>query len=404
MISVEKALSLILDRVESRPPTEVDVADAVGLCLAEDVAGDMDSPPHDKAMVDGYAVIAGDLADGHAVLDVLEEVTAGAVPSRPVSPGSATRIMTGAPLPQGADAVVMVEHTTLVEPGRVEIHISELSPGKHMMPQGQSLRAGEVVLSAGTEIRPIEVGLLSEVGRTKVKAIRRPRVAVLATGNELVPAGQAPGAGMIRNSNGPMLLAAIAAAGATPRDLGIARDEHGPLAESITRGLNEADVLLLSGGVSAGVLDLVPQVLQELGVEQVFHQVEIKPGKPLWFGTKTNPQGDRYVFGLPGNPISGFVCFQVFVQPAMSRLAGRLNDQPLLKKARLNSDFRHLGNRPTYYPAVLHEDANGAVVEPVAWHGSADIRGFAAANCLAVFPAGDCDHRPGDEVRVVTFR
>jgi molybdopterin molybdotransferase len=258
-------------------------------------------------------------------------------------------------------------------------------------------------------------------------------VAIISTGNELVPAADTPGPGQIRNSNGPMLAALVQAAAAVPRDLGIVRDEPDALRRAIAEGLR-ADVLVLSGGVSAGVLDLVPGVLAELGVRQVFHKVNLKPGKPLWFGlchserseesraeTLRSAQGDRrvqgdsatphsarrtphsptLVFGLPGNPVSTLVCFELFVLPALRRLAGhsQATRAPIL--ARLTEDFTHKGNRPTYHPADVVARDGQATVTPVRWQGSADLRAFTAANALVHFPEGDRRFSAGQEVEVI---
>jgi len=341
-----------------------------------------------------------------AELAVLEEIVAGDVPSRPVKSGAATRIMTGAPIPYGADAVVRVEETELVQqpdsPQRVRINSRKITPGQNILRQGAVMRRGDVVLAAGHAIRPCDIGLLAEVGCDPVSVCPRPTVAVLSTGNELVPAGQTPGPGQIRNSNGPMLTALATSAGAVPRNLGIGRDEPEELRRLISQGL-ECDVLLLSGGVSAGVLDLAPAALLESGVEQVFHKVKLKPGKPLWFGVKpaSDPSQTKLVFGLPGNPVSSFVCFELFVRPALGRLAGcdDLSTPPI--SARLAVDHLHKGNRPTYFPAVLREEDGRLVVAPVSWKGSADLRSLADANALVHFPAGDRQFNAGDQLEVI---
>jgi molybdopterin molybdotransferase len=291
--------------------------------------------------------------------------------------------------------------------------VEEVKAGQNIMRQGSSLRRGEIVLPAGQEIRPAEVGLLAEVGRANVLTYPRPRVAVLSTGNELVEAHELPAAGQIRNSNGPLLSAAVRRSGGTPIELGIARDDAADLRAKIEQGL-AADILVLSGGVSMGVLDLVPRVLTELGVEQVFHKVNLKPGKPLWFGTtgsRSKVQGSRsghqpetlnlkpgtLVFGVPGNPVSGLVCFELFVRPAIARLAGREPDAVLRRlDARLTKSFAHRGDRPTYFPAIVRRVAGDWTAEPVEWRGSADLRGITRANALIVFPAGDRAWQPGD--------
>ncbi|HUY92720.1 MAG TPA: gephyrin-like molybdotransferase Glp [Pirellulales bacterium] len=402
MLSVDEALARIEEVARPKTATRMPMAECLGLVLAEDVASDVDSPPHDKSIVDGYAVTAADLAGGEACLTVLEEVVAGKLPTRRVERGTATRIMTGAPLPEGAEAVVMVEQTELETDaggplGQVQIRTTKFSAGQNIMRRAASLRQGDVVLRAGRVLRPIEIGLLAEVGRTEVLAIPRPAVAVLPTGDELVEPRERPGPGQIRNSNGPMLAASIRRAGGVPIELGIGRDERGTLSEQIAAGL-QADVLLLSGGVSAGVLDLVPELLVELGVRKVFHKVSLKPGKPLWFGVLDRGQTQTLVFGLPGNPVSSLVCFELFVRPTLARLAGRPFAGLSAVRARLTTEFLPRGERSTYHPALLAYSAAGAAIEPLAWKGSADLRGLSAANALVYFPAGDRTFHAGDWV------
>ena len=405
MISVKEATGLIAQHTARPRTAEVKLADALGRTLAADVASDVDSPPHDKAMVDGYAIVATDLAGDVTELAVVEEVTAGKVPTRGISSGQATRIMTGAPVPAGADAVVMVERTELVaaadETPTVRIEQPAIETGKNIMRRGTSLRRGEVVLSAGCRIGPKEIGLLAEVGRGDVPIFAPPTVAVLATGDELVPAGETPAAGQIRNSNSPMLAALATECGTTVNDLGIVRDDEDALRRAISRGL-EADVLVLSGGVSAGVLDLVPEMLAELGVEQVFHKVRLKPGKPLWFGLcKGGDSRPCLVFGLPGNPVSSFVCFTLFVRPALASLAGIQSSDSAWQKATLTEPFQQRGDRPTYYPAVLRYVDGRTEVTPTAWKGSADLRGFAEGDCLVLFPAPERRFEPGELLDVL---
>jgi molybdopterin molybdotransferase len=406
MIGVEEALSKVLAAARPKRPIRMPVADSLGLTLAEDITSDIDSPPHDKTLVDGYAVIADEVSGRDVELAVLEEVAAGAIPTIPVTRGTATRIMTGAPIPDGADAVVMIERTKLVEASadspRVQISGGVVRSGQNIMTLGTSMRRGEVVLLAGTLIRPIEVGLFSEVGRAEIAVYPRPRVAVLATGNELVAPRDVPSAGQIRNSNGPMLGALVTSASAVAVDLGVGRDTQDELRGLIERGLRE-DVLVLSGGVSAGVLDLVPSVLAQLGVHEVFHKVNLKPGKPLWFGVLPSEDGDRLVFGLPGNPVSTLVCFELFVRPALDRLAGREVNLSRPLKARLTRDHQQRGDRPTYFPAAMSFVGHELVVQTVAWKGSADLRSLAEANCLAYFPPGDRLFAAGEVVNVHSF-
>jgi len=403
MLSVDEALRAVLSRATARPAVVCPLAESLGRVLAEDIASDIDSPPHDKSLVDGYAVIAVDVADGSTELQILEEVTAGELPTQIVTRGKATRIMTGAPVPSGADSVVMVEQTQHVAGsglGLVRLASSKVTHGQNIMRRATSMTKGQRVLHSGCEIRPIEIGVMAEVGRTQVRVVRQPSVAVLGTGNELVPASQTPAAGQIRNSNGPMLVAAAEAWGAAPVDLGFARDDRADLRRLISAGL-ERDVLIISGGVSAGVLDLVPGALNELGVEQVFHKVNLKPGKPLWFGALSGPAGDKLVFGLPGNPVSSLVCFELFVRPAIGRLSGRSDVTPRTTKARLTAAFSQRADRPTYFPARLAMLGDEPTIEPLAWQGSGDLRTLAEANALAYFPACQQEFAVGETICVL---
>lgn len=405
MLSVSEAVEIVLREAQPLPPETLPLTTAsLGLVLAEDVASDLDMPPFDKAMMDGYAIQATDLASGQAELLVVEEVMAGQTPRVPVGAGQATRIMTGAPLPEGADAVVMVEHSQLLEGGRVRLEEKPPSVGQHVLPRGQEMRRGETVLRTGSILRPQEFGVLSTVGRTAVRVQPPPRVAVLTTGNEIVEPYQTPAPGQIRNSNGPMLVAQTHRAGGLPRLLGIAHDNHASLRSLIHEGL-QAHILVLSGGVSAGKLDLVPGVLEELEVRPLFHKIKIKPGKPLYFGVRDQGGVRTLVFGLPGNPVSSMVCFELFVRPAIGRLRGLSVAGPLMVPARLTEDFHYRTDRPTYYPArlILNKEEAGAAwcVQPVPWFGSPDLRGLLAANAFVLFPPGDLHHQAGQVLPVL---
>jgi molybdopterin molybdotransferase len=392
MIEVADALSIIFRHAKSLPPQMLPAA--IGRVLAEDVAADLDMPPFDKAMMDGYAVRSADLAAGPRVLDVVEEITAGRTPTKTLQDGQAARIMTGAPIPAGADAVVMVEHCEAV--GDTNVKVPQAVGGLNVQPRGREMRRGEIVLKAGTPLRSQEIGLLAIVGRTSIQAHPAPRVAVLATGDELVEASHMPGDGQIRNSNAPMLVGQVASACGVPHDLGIGRDNLSHLWQLIGDGLTH-DVLILSGGVSAGKLDLVPDVLRELGVTSHFHKVRMKPGKPLLFGTR----GDTLVFGLPGNPVSSFVCFELFVRPALRRLHGFPAESPAFLPLPLAEDFPYSTDRPTYHPARIEGTAVGEQVRPVPWLGSPDLRALTAANALLLLPAGDHKHRAGAALPVL---
>ena len=406
MISIDEARALIFERVRVNVPVRRPVEDAVSFVLAADITSDIDSPPHDKSLVDGYAVVAADISHSGVTLDIIEEITAGQVPRNAVRPGTASRIMTGAPVPAGADAIVMVEktHRQAGPPlSRVCIEVACVQLGAHIMRRGEAIRRGAAVLPAGHVVRPIDIGLLCEVGHTTVDIVGPPRVAVLATGNELVPPNQVPAAGQIRNSNGPMLSAMARSLGAEVSHLGICPDATDALQQSIARGL-DADVLILSGGVSAGVLDLVPHVLGDMGVEQVFHKVFLKPGKPMWFGMRNADSRRTLVFGLPGNPVGSLVCFELFVGPALRQMMGQCHVVREPQQARLSGDHHHRSDRPTYCPAYVERlDGGELVVTLLLWQGSADQRAIGGANCLAFFPPGERRFAMGESLDVHFF-
>lgn len=398
MLSVVEAQATILDAVRPRAAELTPLTPAaLGLVLAEDVTADVDSPPYDKALMDGYAVRAKDLPEGRGTLTVVEEITAGRTPREKVGPGQASRIMTGAPLPVGADAVIAVEKTRLLGEDRVQVDDRPTRPELNILRRGREMRQGAVVLPAGTLLRPQEFGILATVGRASVRLIPAPRVAILSTGDEIVEAPQVPGPGQIRNGNGPMLQAQVQRAGGIPTYLGIAGDSIDQLRPPIAKGL-ALDVLVLSGGVSAGKLDLVPEVLQAQGVAAKVHKIAMKPGKPLFFGTLDQDSKRTLVFGLPGNPVSSFACFELFVRLALQALRGRTDPGPTYIQAELEADFPYRTDRPTYHPARVTPHETGWRLRIVPWAGSADLLALTQANALAVLPEGDHVHRAGQRL------
>lgn len=402
MLTVAEAHEAIARCVAPLPPTRVPLSDLLGLRLAADVTATLDSPPFDKSVVDGYAIAT---TDASPALHEVELITAGGVPSQPLRPGATIRVMTGAPVPAGADAVVKWEDCQVLGDGSIRNPAAQVKPGLCILRRGAAFHAGEVLLTAGRRLGPLEIALLAEMGCAVASAVPRPRVGVLPTGDELVEPGQPAGPGKIRNSNGPMLAALLAAAGMTSVNLGVGRDDPADLCEKMARGLEQCDVLLVSGGVSAGVKDLVPGVLAELGVTEQFHSVRVKPGKPLWFGTLPHDRGrpSRLVFGLPGNPVSTLVSFRLFVLSALRALAGEPYAAPSTEAATLASPITHRGQRPTYHPCRSSRDGGGRCIEPLPWKGSADIATLTRADCLAALPQGDYELAPGDAVQVLAL-
>ncbi len=389
MLPIQEALQLIAKNVSPADSETVTLAHACYRVLASPVNSDIDSPPYNKSIMDGFAVVAADIENG-VELNVLETVPAGSTPTQVVQPGTASRIMTGAPMPKGADAVIMIEQTDFDETAnKVRILADESVAGKHVMMQAAAMATGETVLDSGHRIRPQDIGLLAECGAASVEVRKQPSLAVMPTGDELVDCSQFPGPGMIRNSNGPMLLALAAAQSDQVTDLGVGKDDRSDLSQKVARGL-ESNFLVLSGGVSAGMLDLVPEVLVEQGVQQVFHKVAVKPGKPVWFGIKESKDKKSYVFGLPGNPVSSLVCFNLFVRAAIEAWYGNgIEQSSRLSPAVLASDHEVRGNRTTYWPVTFSDSRDQRMVEPVSWRGSSDLRALGKADALGIFPVED---------------
>ena|SRR5688572_343895 len=381
MLTVQQALDIVLSNVPAPRTLESPLAAALGRILAEDCASDLDMPPFDKAMMDGYAVRSADAG----ALEVIEEVPAGKVPSNAVRPGTCVKIMTGAPVPAGADAVQQVEKTR--RDGERVTLLAPVKPGQNIARRATDMRAGEVVLRAGHRIRPAEIGALAAIGKTWVRTTVTPRCAVLATGDELVPPDATPGPGQIRNSNTSSISAQVRSLGLECHDLGVVRDDREAIRAAIREGLKR-DLLLLSGGVSAGDWDLVIPALEAEGVKIAMHQVLIKPGRPFCFAPR--------VFGLPGNPVSSFVIFEVFVRPYLGKLTGADLARPRIV-ARLDADVTQKIERVHFLPARVRFEGAEAVAETVPWQGSADLFALTKANAFVVVPV-QTTYTRGDRV------
>lgn len=389
------AQACVLQHLGASRSEEIGLEQSLGRVLAEDVRANRDQPPYDVSAMDGFAVRSADLAAGNVALAVIEDIKAGDMPKLSVQTGQCARIMTGAPVPPGADAVIRVEDTRRLPDGRVETAVP-VKAGNDIRFLGENMRKGEVVLAAGTEITPGVIGLLATVKRARLKVFGRPRVAILSSGDEL-EALEAPfDANKIADSNSYALMAQVQALGIEPVRLGIARDDPDELASYLKRGL-EFDVLLVSGGTSVGVHDHVRPTLEALGVTMHFWRVEMRPGHPVAFGT----YGKSVVFGLPGNPVSSMVCFEQFVLPALRQWMGH---QRLFRRtltAKLTHPVKTRAGRTEFIRVALStEAAGGYLATSTGSQSSGDLTSMARADGLLVVPEACVGLAAGDAVQV----
>lgn len=395
LLSIQEALDRVLADTHVLPPEQVALAASAGRVLAADIASDVDVPPFDRCSMDGFAMRAADVVAVPARLRIVGTAAAGHVFRHEVPEGCAVRVMTGAPLPPGCDAVEALERTD--DEGTHVVVKSPVRKGQHVAPQGEDMRAGDVALAAGTLVGAAQVGVLATVGRAEVTVHARPLAAVVSTGDELVEVGERPGPGRIRNSNGPMLAVLCRMLGCEPVQLlPVVRDEEESLQRVLSRAL-AADVLLISGGVSRGERDFVQDVLPALGVRKVFHGVSIQPGKPLWFG-----RTDRcLVFALPGNPVSALVTARIFAGAAVRKMRGLREPAPRFLRARLTEGFRRKSARPGVLPAWVSWNGDGWDCRPLSASGSADLATAARSNATWLAPKGRDEFRPGDSVEIL---
>jgi len=394
-LTVDEAQRRILARIAPLEPTEVGLLDALGAVLAEDATADRDVPPFRNSAMDGYAVRGADVGRAGATLRVVGSVAAGALPERSVGAREAMRVMTGAPMPDGADTVVRVEDT---DNGAEVVTISAATDeGMAVRQAGEDLRRGETVLARGTVLRHPEIGLLASIGKAKVRVIRRPNVAVLSTGDELVDIDEAPGPGQIRDANRYSLAAAVRASGCAAFELGIARDS----ADDLRHALGNAafgDLVVTSGGVSVGDHDHVKPVVDAMG-QMDFWSIAIRPGRPLAFGELRTKRGAVPIFGLPGNPVSALLTFEVFVRPALLKMAGRTK----LHRPRVEARLLDRIDKPTglrMFARGIHDVAAGTVRSTGA-QGSGILRSMSLANCLIDLPEAASGAAPGETVSVL---
>ena len=395
MLSVEEALAQILSRVRPLATERVDLLSGLGRVLAEPVRSTRIIPPWPNSSMDGYAVRAADTRPGGA-LTVVGRVVAGALPQRPIGAGEAMRIFTGAPLPDGADAVVPQEDVDASEP-KVTLHGAS-ERGAYVRPAGEDVRVGDLVLEAGTILGSAEIGLLATLGHNQIEVSRRPRVAVLSTGSELADLGTEPGPAQIPNANTYSLMAQVMEAGGVAINLGVAPDRLDVIEERIRRG-READVIVSSAGVSVGDLDLVREALVAAGADLHLWKVNMRPGKPITFGSL----GPRPVFGLPGNPVSAMVTFELFVRPALLAMQRRRRLERPRIRAIAAAPMTNRGSRRGYLRVALEQHDGRWEARLTGDQGSGILRSMVQADGLAVL-TGDTTVAKGEGVEVIVMR
>lgn len=382
MILLEQAKEIVMREAAVTGTGRVEMHESLGRVLAEDIVSDTDMPPFDKSAVDGYACRTKDLKRN---LSVLETIAAGSVPRSVVAPGTCSKIMTGAIVPEGADCVIMVEETEEYVAGT--IRFTGEKSGENICYKGEDIRSGDKVLSAGTLIRPQEMAVLAATGITHPLVYRQPRVSVVTTGDELVRPSVKPQGAAIRDSNSCQLAAQVARAGAIAANLGIVADNEHTIREVIGDALSASDIVLLTGGVSMGDFDHVPGILKSMGFEIMFRTIAIQPGKPTVFA-KT---GNKLVFALPGNPVSSFVLFGILVRPFIMKMMGWTGSMPVYRML-LGEDFlRRKSGRLALIPVAIR---NGEVF-PVEYHGSAHINAYTAADGIISMEIGTNELKKG---------
>ena len=397
VIPLDEARSYVLDRCSPLPAVMVPIPEADGLVLRSAVAATEDVPPFDNTAMDGFAVRAMDTDGAPTELAVVGTLAAGVAPTTTIGAGQAMRIMTGAPMPPGADAVVMVERTAAGGDDRVRVEVT-VEPGNHVRRAGDDLVAGDEVFGAGTSLTPAHLGVLASIGATEVEVGRRPRVGVVSTGDELVAPGAALGPGQIRDSNRVALLAALAELGVEPIDLGLIADDEDRIRDALTAGISSCDALCTSGGVSMGDFDYVKTALDDVA-DMRWMQVAIKPAKPFAFGVA----GAVPVFGLPGNPVSSLVSFELFARPALRRMMGHRDLERLHVLAEAVDGLPRRSDGKTHFVRVaLERDGRGFVARSAGGQGSHQMRAMADADGLAILRDGP-GIEPGGSVTVMVL-
>lgn len=398
MIDIAEAIRLVERETAAIGTESVALVDSVGRVLAEPIIADTDMPPFDRSQMDGFAVRSSDTSNPPCELKIVGESVAGrGWHGRPLAAGEAVRIMTGAPLPTGADAVQMLELASLKQDasGELVTFPEAVKPGKHVIAKGAESTADEQIFPAGETITSQMIAAMAAFGYDRVTVGRKPRVAVLSTGSEIVPVGSTPGNDQIRNSNSPMLAVLACRAGGETQEMPLVPDDLDSLKTSIAEAAYKNDILIISGGVSVGKYDLTKDALRQIGAEIFFHRIRLKPGKPAVFARL----GSTIVFGLPGNPVSTAVTFHLFVRLALLRMQGASSPSLSRGFAIALKKFKGVADRDAFIPAAVSTDANGrATATPLKWLGSSDFTGFAHADSLVFVPVGTT-FEPGDVVQ-----
>jgi len=411
-LTVAAAQRCVIAAMKTLGTESVPLQQALGRVLAEDVRANRDQPPYDVSAMDGFAICSTDVVVAPAPLEIIEDIRAGDLPTKALQPGQCARIMTGAPVPQGADAVIRVEDTQAIGEQQVQINVS-VKPRNVIRDRGENMKTGEVVLTRGTAITPGVLGMLAMVKQAEVLVYRQPRVAILSTGDELEGLEEPLDPNKIPDANSYALMAQVQALGIEPVLLGIARDDPDDLRAALQRGL-QFDVLLVSGGTSVGVHDYVRPTLEALGVQMQFWRVAMKPGHPMAFGIAPISekskvaeadavQGaafDTFVFGIPGNPVSSMVCFEEFIGPALRKLMGHTRLFRQTVTARLAREIKHRHRRTEFVRVMLAREGDAWVATPTGNQGSGILRSMAMAEGLMVVPAESADVAAGAAVQV----
>jgi molybdopterin molybdotransferase len=384
VIPVAEAIRIVKEQTAPLSPEKIVAADALDRFLAEDIIADSDLPPFDRSQMDGYALRAEDVAHVPAKLRIIGESAAGRGWHHEMRAGEAVRIMTGAPVPAGADSVQQVELTREIDDGQFVEILEPVDLGKSIVKRGSEIKAGETVLRSGEQINAAMMAVLASFGYATVEVGRRPRVAVLATGSELVPVDKKPEQDQIRDSNNYSIGAYAELAGAVVERLPLASDDTQALKRQITEAAERSDMIVTSGGVSMGVYDFTKAALKELGAEIFFERVALRPGKPTVFARLPN---GTLAFGLPGNPVSVSVTFNLFARTALRAMQGAKEPAMIEESAVLSRDVKGAMERESYLPAQLRTNAEGLLVaDSLKWGGSSDFVGFARATALIIVP------------------